>query len=190
MVYKCSKSNGRITKDVCKFLSNPKESIEIKVAAINALGWNSKGQNNAPAFINYLVSMHIYQDKNNFFKNGNKEDLLIYAYLLAMDNYFDVSASVKICNTPILANDQSKCVQLISALIKSQAVLYKSYCDVYSIMMKADENKNLKNDIKKEAIQAIFKYINGYKKYCSNKIRPNLYYSRFECYTFSSSLDF
>ena len=49
-------------------------------------------------------------------------------------------------------------------------------------MMKADENKNLISDIKKEAIQTIFKYINGYKKYCLDKIRPNLYYFGFEGY--------
>lgn len=167
-IKKFANLKGKINVEGCIFLHNNKEPLEIRIATVNALGWNIKGQQNADAYLSYLISKNIHKNKNDFLKSGHKEDLIIYAYMLAMDNYFDVQASIDICKIPVIKNDKSRCIQMISALIKSHSVLYKNYCDVYRIMQNTDENKGLKNDMKNKAIQAIFKYINRYKKYCSN----------------------
>ena len=135
--------------------------------AINALGWNIKGQQNADAYLSYLISKNIHKNKNNFLKSGQKEDLIIYAYLLAMDNYFDVQASIDICKIPVIKNDKSRCIQMISALIKSHSVLYKNYCDVYQLLREAKDVKQLTSDMQEEAVHEIFNYIKIYRKYCS-----------------------
>lgn len=160
-------SKGKINEEGCSFLHNKKEPLETRMAAVNALGWNTKGQQNADAYLGYLISKNLYKNKNEFLQKGQKEDLIIYAYMLAMDNYFDVQASIDICKKPAIANDKSRCIQMISALIKSQAVLYKNYCDVYQFVRKVNDNKQLTNDMKEEAVQEIFNYINIYRKYCS-----------------------
>jgi len=167
-INKFIEANGRINDGLCSLLFKKDTPLEIKIAGINALGWKLTGQNNAEVFLKYLVSKKYYQDKNNFLKNSNAEDLILYTYMLAMDNYVDVSKSVKICEQPIIANNQSKCIRLISALIHSQSLLYSSYCKVYTTIQEVNENKNLRNDIKENAIQEIFKYIDNYKKYCQN----------------------
>lgn len=160
-------SKGKINEEGCSFLHNNKEPLEIRVAAVNALGWNTKGQQNADEYLRYLISKNIHKNKNEFLLKGQKEDLIIYAYMLAMDNYFDVKASVDICKNSVIANEKSRCVQMIAALIKSQSILYKNYCDVYQFVRKVNDNKQLTNDMKEEAVQEIFSYINIYKKYCS-----------------------
>jgi hypothetical protein len=166
MINRFHNLKGEINKEHCNFLMDKRVPLEIRIAAVNALGWNINGQKNAEFLMNYLVSNKRYNDKNNFVKNGNSEELIIYAYMLAMDNYFDVSESLKICNQPIIAQNQSKCIQIISALIKSHSVLNKNYCDVYQILYQTNKRQNLKDDMKSQAIDEIFKYINIYEKYC------------------------
>jgi hypothetical protein len=135
--------------------------------AVNALGWNIKGQQNADAYLSYLISKNIHKNKNNFLKSGQKEDLIIYAYMLAMDNYFDVQASIDICKNPVIINAKSRCIQMISALIKSHSVLYKNYCDVYQLVRETKDDEQLTSDMQEEAVHEIFNYIKIYRKYCS-----------------------
>jgi len=161
-------ARGKINEELCTLLLKKETPLEIKIAGINALGWKLTGQNNAEVFLKYLVSKKYYQDKNNFLKNSNAEDLILYTYMLAMDNYVDVSKSVKICEEPIIKNSESKCIRIISALIHSQAILYTSYCEVYRTMAEANKKDNLRYDMQEGAIQEIFKYIDNYKKYCQN----------------------
>ena len=167
-INKYIEANGKINDGLCSLLLKKETPLEIKIAGINALGWKLIGQNNAEVFLRYLVAKKYYKDKKYFLKNASAEDLILYTYMLAMDNYIDVSESVKICAQPIIANNQSKCIRLISALIHSQSVLYISYCKVYTTIQEVNENKNLRNDMQEDAIQEIFKYINKYKKYCHN----------------------
>lgn len=55
---------------------------------------------------------------------------------------------------------------MICSLIEAQKALDSDWCTVYSIMDDVRKNESLKKDIKPEAVEIIFNYIDLYKDYC------------------------
>jgi hypothetical protein len=54
IIKEAAKSNGKITEKQLQFLTNSKNTIAIKLALINSLGWDVKGKSNAPEYLDYL----------------------------------------------------------------------------------------------------------------------------------------
>ena len=101
--------------------------------------------------------------------NEASADILIcYAYLMAMDDYFDVEKALSYAKKAKAKNDKSYTIQIITALIEAQRIIRnkEAWCDIYNFTNDVRENKALTIDIKQEAIDIIFKYMDGYKKYC------------------------
>jgi len=152
-------SNGVLTPELMNVLNSKKHSIAVKVAIINAIGWNFDGQNNYTLYKDFLGK--------KMGKGQLKADnLLCLAYLKAMDNYFDCTEALKLADQALALNPQSYTFNIIHALIKAQVMFDSSWCDLWKSTNAVRTNTSLNKDMNAEAIRIIFEYMDLYKEEC------------------------
>jgi len=157
--------NGVLTENLIDYLisDNP---IDIKMAVINKLSWDLDGKNNADLFLNYLIRLGNYKNKEKFLKKAKGEELLCYAYLKALDNYNDVTEAVSIADKALKANPNSYTFQIIVAIIKAQKAFDSDWCQVYQLTNNVRTNSYLDLDMNTGAIDMIFEYMDLYEDSC------------------------
>lgn len=155
----------KVDKKIAKFLTSKKAKLAEKAAVINAISWDINGQKNAETFMNYIKEkLPKYSTETD---NESRRDIqFCYAYLLAMDDYFDVEKAAAIMETQIANYPDSYTAQIVIALVKAQNIFGGNWCEVWKLTNKVDTNTNLKADIKPEARKIIMDYMNLYKEYC------------------------
>jgi hypothetical protein len=166
IIKEAAKSNGKITEKQLQFLTNSKNPIAIKLALINSLGWNVKGKSNAPEYLDYLFEIQPHLNYKNFINKATADQLICYAYLKAMDDYFNVKSANVFARQAMLKAPNTYSVHLIGTLIQVQGVNAKKWCSIYSNMNQVRKNKKLQVDIRPESVNAVFSYTDGYKEYC------------------------
>ncbi len=164
-----SKSNGNLSVDLMDYLYGKSNPIDVKIALINEIansGWRIefKEKKNAAIFLEYLQ-----QKESGFSLNGNpnSEILISYAYLKALDNYFDVAEATQWADLAKSRNGESYTVSIVWALIHAQQAMDSDWCEVYNLTNSVRENKGLEKDMKEEAISIIFDYMDIYKDDCN-----------------------
>lgn len=164
IIKNAAKSNGTITQQQLQFVTNTKNPIAVKLALINSLGWNVKGKSNAPDYLAYLFEKQPQLNYNNFINKATAEELICYAYLKAMDNYFDVKSASVFAKQAMSKAPTSYSIHLIGTLIRVQAYLSKKEsCKIYAAMDQVRTNTMLKVNMRKKSIEAIFGYTDIYK---------------------------
>ncbi len=144
-----------------QFLLNPDERLDVKVAVINALGW-SKAEPMAPVLLNKLINRYKHDDISRF----SAADITCYAYLLAMDNYFNVTEASILIEHARNQEGGSATISMIWAIIKGQEMMDYSWCDVWMKTSEALRSSAEPRDMKTAAIQNIVDYTILYKEYC------------------------
>ena len=76
-----------------EYLASEYNPVDVKMAVINQLGWKISGRNNSEPFLRYILRKRGHSSANRFLKKGRADDLISYAYLKAMDDYFKVDES-------------------------------------------------------------------------------------------------
>ena len=171
LIAKASKSNGVLTTEIFDYITSKSSSIDKKIAVINALKWNINGKNNAPLYLKKLFLKNKEYGPSNFLKKGTAEELICYAYLKAMDNYFDVKKASLFSIRAKKLNSNSFTIAVINQLINVQMIIApNNWCKIYSEMNYIRENRGLVFDFRKEAANLIFIYTDGYKDYCTGLI--------------------
>jgi hypothetical protein len=168
LVNKTSKSNGVLTNEVFDFLNSKSNSIDKKIALINALKWDFDGKNNAILYLKKLFVIHKEYTSKNFFNKASADELICYAYLKAMDNYFNVEEALKFSTQATKLNSNSYTIAIINNLIKAQLISFNEWCEIYRVMNEVREDKKLVIDFRKQASKIIFNYTDCYKEYCTN----------------------
>lgn len=159
MVLAARSANGQITEEIMKFLWK-KNPIDEKMAVINALGWSLEGQSNYDKYREYL-------NKHGMKKKKRKaQNLLVLAYLKALDNYFDCTDALAIAKQALNMNPDSYTFNIIYGLIKAQIELNVSWCNVYKATDDVRQNTALVQDMRSEAITIIFDYMDLYADEC------------------------
>ena len=166
IIIKASKANGKLTKEFMIYLCDENSPIEVKMALINELGWNSKGKANSVKFFKYLKRTEGFSTESDFFKNGNSGELLCMGYLKAMENYFEVDDALRYAEDALSKTPKSYTFQIITGLIRAQKSLNKDWCKVYKMTNEVRSNVSLDKDMKDEAIAIIFEYMDIYKESC------------------------
>ena len=166
IVIKALESGGKINDEISKFLADKSKPIDEKMAVINALSWDFNGKNNADYFFNYLKKKRKYKNLDHFMKKGRADELLCYAYLKAMDNYFDVTDAYKFAEKALSLNSKSYTYNIITALIKAQIVFKTDWCGVFKSTDDVRNNEGLKMDMDEDAIVIIFEYMDIYQSSC------------------------
>ena len=166
LVGKVSKSNGILNDEVFDYLNSKSISIDKKIAVINALKWNMKVKNNASLYLKKILFFHKDYSTANFYNKASAEELICYAYLKAMDNYFDVKKASLFSFQATKRNPNSYTIAIVNQLIKAQLITHKNWCEVHTGMNNIRENKKLKIDFRKGASDIIFNYTDIYKVNC------------------------
>jgi hypothetical protein len=166
IIKEAAKSNGKITEKQLQFLTNSKNPIAIKLALINSLGFNIKGKSNAPKYLKYVYQQNPKLNNGNFINKATAEELICYAYLKALDNYFNVKLASVFAKQAIRKAPTSYSIHLIGTLIQVQEVNTKNWCSIYTNMNQVRTNKKLHLDIRDKCIKAVFSYTDIYKKEC------------------------
>jgi hypothetical protein len=172
MVQEASLSKGRITTDMMEYIDDDVNPLEIKLAIINAIGWDNNGLMNSKMFFMYVMNKKKYQteyggDYTAFKMYATRDELICYAYMKAMDNYFNVADAYAIAGDAARKYPDSFAVNMICALIKAQGLTaYEEYCYSSKMFLSLKDNPKLKLDMKKEAMTYVFEYMVEIGKDC------------------------
>lgn len=160
--------SGTINDSIADYLLNDTVAIDVKAAIINALSWNFNGKSNAPLLMQFIIKK--YNFGNGFDLNLlSAEDIFCLGYLTIMDNYFQTEKPIKILTLASNKNPKSFTIQMILALTIAQRDLNSDWCSVYKGCDNVRKDKNLTKEMKQDAVDSIFSYINTYKPYCDEK---------------------
>jgi hypothetical protein len=168
MVQQALESKGRISVAMLSYLVNDTNPLDVKLAVINAIGWNHKGTINSTTFLNYVVKTKKYKAESISFNwYATSDELICYAYFRAMDNYFDVIYANEIAELALKKNPNSFSVNMIVRLIKAQGLnLLNEDCFGYAQFNTLKTNTQLQLDMRKDAEKYIFEYMNSIGENC------------------------
>lgn len=166
IIKSAAKSNGTITEQQLQFLTNSKNPIAIKLALINSLGWDTKGKSNAHRYLAYLFEQKTQLNNQNYINKASAEELICYAYLKSMDDYFNVKSASVFARQAMRKAPTSYSIHLIGTLIQVQGLNAKNWCTIYTEMNQVRTNKKLQLDFRPKSILAVFSYTDFYKSNC------------------------
>ncbi|MCO6512090.1 MAG: hypothetical protein J5I65_14995 [Aridibacter famidurans] len=160
-------AKGVINDRLMEYLVNEYNPIDVKMAVINQIGWQISGRKNSQLFLEYLAKNRGYSDAERLYKKGEDFELLSYAYLKAMDNYFEVDEALRFAERALKENkERSRTFHLIAGLIRSQKMMDESFCAVYRITDGIRKNEKLMNDMRTKAVGIIYEYMDIYGDSC------------------------
>ncbi|ASS49899.1 MAG: hypothetical protein A3D31_09985 [Candidatus Fluviicola riflensis] len=159
-------TEGVLTDELMVYLANESNPIDVKMAVINQLSWNFDGKTNAVNYMAYLLKTKNYGTEAKLKKKGTAHDLICMAYLKAMDDYFDVKAAIVYADLAAKKNKKSYTIQLIAGMIKAQQAMDSDWCAVFKLTDAVRNNAGLTVDMRQEAINKVFEYMDLYRDSC------------------------
>ena len=151
-----------LTENILMYLASPSNPIAIKIAVINALGWEMGGHTYSDVFFRYLQKERKYKNMDKFTKKASGELIICMAYLKALGNYFEVDDAILLAQKAKKNNPKSYTVNIVGALIEAQKAMDDDWCEVYEITNRVRENKALIDDMNEDAKNEIFNYMDLY----------------------------
>ena len=163
-------AKGKLTNSLMIYLSDKAYPIDVKMAVVNALGWNFNGQKNYDKYINFVeMRLGLQRTDEAFMRKIDGDELLCLAYLKAMDNYFEVEEAKAISEAAVdhsIRTRNSYTFRLIDALIGAQMNMQGNWCDMYLGVKKVQDDESLNYDFPWEAEKVVFDYMDLYKNDC------------------------
>ena len=172
MVQEASLSKGSITNDMMEYINDDVNPLEIKLAIINAIGWEHKGMMVSKMYFMFVMSKKKYKtefggDFIAFKWNASRDELICYSYMKALDNYFDVTDAFEMAGEAVRKYPDSFAVNMIYNLIKSQGLTsFGEYCYASKLFLTLKDNPKLKMDMKNESLSYVFEYMEEIGKDC------------------------
>jgi hypothetical protein len=166
IVLKATQSKGMLTSEMMEYLSKDTNPVDIKLALINAIGWNHKNKNST-TFIKYVIKNKRY--KSEFINNkytlleyyGTPDEQICYAYLRALENYFDIISAFKMSEIAV-RNSKSYSVNMVHLLIKAHGLFELSEaCHAAKIFSLLKNETAFISDMRPAADKFVFEYIEG-----------------------------
>jgi hypothetical protein len=157
-----------VNQQIFDFLVNKKSPLDQRVAVVSALGWNIDGQQNLQPF-RQMLRKRFGSEFDPISEGYNRPDLmLIWAYLMAMDNYFDVREAVNIAAQASEYLYNSQAGMLVITLIRSQDDMDRDWCYVWRNWTQlSDDWASLKKDkVRKDAYAIVGDYLGLYGDGC------------------------
>jgi hypothetical protein len=161
-------------REIYEMLRSDEYPLDVKVAIINAMGWNFDGQSNAETFMEYYMADEGKAVVDTDYMSD--EDLLMLAYMVSMDDYFNMSpiepgaegvlgmSGVELAEAAAERVPDDFTVRMISALILAQEAMDYDWGQVFSIVDFVMKEALVRN-MREEAIDIIMNYIGLYYGY-------------------------
>jgi hypothetical protein len=172
IVQEAFKSKGRITNEMMEYIDNDANPLDIKLAIINAIGWEHDGVEISKMFFMYVMKKKKYKTEfggefSAFKWNATRDELICFAYMKALDNYFDVVDAFEIAEEAVRKYPDSFAVNVIYNLIKAQGLTeFGEYCYASKLFMSLKDNPKLKMDMRKESLSYVFEYMTSVGENC------------------------
>ena len=159
-------SDAGIPVSMLNFLADKKSPIDVRLAVINAIGWNFNGKTAGQQLYEYLSTRYKAKTVDKLAKKLDAGTLAVYAYALAMSNYFEVQEAQDLAHKAVKKNKtKSFSVAFIASLIDAQVHLDGNWGMVYKVVNDVLHDGSLHLDMRQEAIDSVMEYIGEYKKY-------------------------
>lgn len=153
-----------------------------KAAVINALGWNIKGQRNGYRFLAGLAEAQGLTLQEIQLHHLRPADRFVLGYLLAMDDYFELSSLSKTAAedlwkaSPLQLISQAAyalpddfTVQFVRSLIQGQSASSRSWCSVYLAPQQVlNQFPVVKRNLRSQAVTQAMTYLQSYESYCQS----------------------
>ncbi|RAR73827.1 hypothetical protein [Flavobacterium aciduliphilum] len=175
IVKEAFKSEGKITNEMMDYIDDDANPLDVKLAIINAIGWDHKGLINSKIFFMYVMKKKNYQtDFHNdyiaFKWYATRDELICYSYMLSLDNYFDVVDAFEIAGEALRKSPDSFAVNMIYNLIKCQGLTaFGEYCYASKLFLTLKDNPKLKMDMRKESMSYVFEYMTSVGENCKKE---------------------
>ena len=172
LVQEASISKGKITNEMMEYIDNDANSLDIKLAIINAIGWNTKGLSNSKKFFMYVMKKKKYKTEfrgefSAFKWYATRDELICYSYMKALDNYFVVTDAFEIAEEAVRKYPDTFAVNMIYNLIKSQGLTdFGENCYASKLFLSLKDNPKLKMDMRKESLSYVFEYMTTIGENC------------------------
>ena len=172
MVKQALDKKGKLSNDLIEFIASNDTPLEVKLAVINAIGWKISGTQNAKAYMQFIVKQKNYKSGfgsayMNFKNMANSEELICYAYLSSLDNYFEVSDAYRIAKISLKKAPYSYAINMITALIKAQVLTsIDENCQAANIFSAIKTNPEIIIDMRIEAQALMHEYIDDISAHC------------------------
>ena len=159
-------SDTDIPVSMLNYLADKKSPVDVRLAVINAIGWNFNGKTSGQQLYEYLSTRYKAKTVDKLAKKLDAGTLAVYAYALAMSNYFEVADAQELAHKAV-KKDKSKSfsVAFIASLIDAQVHLDGDWGMVYKVVNDVLHDGSLHLDMRQEAIDSVMDYIGEYKKY-------------------------
>ncbi|HAT42307.1 MAG TPA: hypothetical protein DCS87_11410, partial [Rheinheimera sp.] len=158
---------GLLNDQLMQYLVDEKNPIDVKMAIINELNWTPDGKNNTKTFVDYLKKNTRYNSEDAIIKQAPADILLAIAYINASENRHDAKGAMAFAEVALAKNNKSYTVQLVSGIIKAQVMFDVSWCDAFRATDDVRQNAaNLTMDMRAEASDNVFQYMDLYQRYC------------------------
>ncbi|MCR5193726.1 MAG: hypothetical protein K6D59_10525 [Bacteroidales bacterium] len=153
------------TDKVMDLICDDTQPLELRLAAVNAIGWKFEGQNNYQRCLNHFTKKHntTIDKVDEYF---TPESYCVFAYLMALDNYFEVDNALEMATHAQQLKPTSKGIALIRALIAAQQLLSGNWCELYRTVAIVTYDKSLEKDVSEVMVEEIMDYIKDYLGYC------------------------
>lgn len=174
-------SQKRLDKKTLKFLVKKGADPVTKIAVVNVLGWDQKGQTETfeayllekrkgltPKVFDYLKTVSeeipVETEQTNLLTS---DDLMCWAYFQAMENYFHPRLASRAAYLAYVRNPESMAHAVVFTLIACQISFEMDWCGIYKLGQEFLVEKSYEKDqLNEEAIQIILNYLNLYKADC------------------------
>ncbi len=170
----------------CAFLFDTANSLDKKIAFINALG--NGDTTHTEKYIRYLMSnytlKHSVFDSILVWRGGQPaaynpaakltyQDYAVLSYLQIMGNYFAPLKGYYCAYRAADLNSNSEAATYVFGLVMSQFYLDRDWCTVYEVMFSVKAYDEYTTDrMRVKAIETIFEYIDTYKDACNGGPNP------------------
>lgn len=166
-------SESGCTDRVVALLCDDNVPLDLRLSAVNAVGWNINGQDNFDRCLDYCLNK-IRVQHNIPQTDTIAADYLVFtpetysvlAYLKALDDYFEVKEALSIAFQAYQQKPTSKGISMVLALILAQLQMEDDWCGLYRTVATVAYDENLEKDIPDYMVERIMDYINGYQSYC------------------------
>ena len=159
-------SDTNIPVSTLNFLADKNSPIDVRLAVINAIGWNFNGKTSGQQLSEYLMKRYKAKTADKLVKKLDAGTLAVYAYAVAMSDYFNVTGAQELAHKAVNKNKgKSFSVAFISALIDAQVHLDGDWGQVYRVVNNVLHDGSLQLDMRQEAIDNVMEYIGEYKGY-------------------------
>jgi len=157
---------GVMGLEIAEFLTSPENPIDAKAAVINALSWRFEGKSNAELYAYYLALLYHVSVAELDTEFLSADEIFCIGYLTAMDDYFHPEKALPILEEAHKVMKESFTVSIILALARGQKAMDYDWCEVWQLTEEVLKNKELRQDLRPEAIKMIMDYMILYKEYC------------------------